>query len=337
MYGKKTIAIICLFLLICLLAGCDKSSHPGVNNTQGGNTDWFLKHAGFENASIEQIQVTADGKVLVSSAGRLYLNQGGGYTEVSPPDRVSIFYVMEGGNTQTLIAGCSTGILYMKDIMDKDWKKTGFKAYDQPVNTIAGDSGNGYIYVGQASKLGGGLWRSRDNGKTWEKITNTTARGVVLHPENSDILYTVDRATYLSTDRGITWNKINTAANYGVLIHPFSPETAYIAFSQGVVVAGHNGKITDTHHFGLPGAMTCLEINFARIGEWAVGIWDYPSGIGGLYYSFDSGKSWVQIEDELVNERVTDMRFDKEGDRLYIGTAGKGLWVLNLKKIRNEK
>jgi photosystem II stability/assembly factor-like uncharacterized protein len=271
----------------------------------------------------------------VATGGRIYIQHEENYTEIGPSEPVSIFYVMEQGNTQTLIAGSSTGILYLKDVQDKEWQQANLKLFKQPINTIAGDSRNGYIYVGQASKIGGGLWRSNDNGTSWEKLTSTTTRCVVVHPENSNILYTVDRVTNISTDQGTTWNKVKTPANYGVLIHPLSPEIAYIAFSGGVVLAEHDGKITTTQHFELPGAMTCLEMNFTRLGEWAVGIWDYPSGTGDLYFSFDSGQNWVKIE-ELANFRITDMRFSKAGDKLYVATAEQGLWMLNLEKVRNR-
>lgn len=333
MYGKK-IAVFFILLIICSFAGCDTNNPPAVNDVQGNQADWLLKQLGFANDGVEQIQVTTDGKVLVSSAGRIYQSRGEEFEDIGPPEPVSIFYVLERENAQTLIAGSNSGVLYMKDIRDKDWQKTNLKACAQPLNTIAGDIGNGYIYVGQASKLGGGLWRSRDGGKNWEKMTGDTARCVVVHPENSQVLYAVDRATRLSADQGKTWTKIDTAANYGVLIHPLSPEIGYIAFSQGVVVAEHDGKVTETRRFELLGSLTCLEMNFAVLGEWAVGIWDYPSGVGGLYFSLDSGSSWMKIEDRLINTRITDMRFDKAGNRLYIGTAEKGLWVLNVEKIR---
>lgn len=336
MYNKKMWALLLTLLMICVVAGCDSKNPSKVEGSQINKPEWLLKHLGFDNVDIQQIQVTTDGKILVSSAGKIHLLQGENFEEIDPPESVSIFYVMEKGNTQTIFAGSSSGTLYMKNIQEKEWQKTNLATYSQPINTIAGDHNNGYIYVGQASKLGGGIWKSIDNGITWTKLTDITARSVVVHPHNSDTLYAVDRVTNFSNDQGKTWNKINSAANYGVLIHPLSAKKAYIAFSQGVVIAEHNGTIKSVQRFNLPGAMTCLELNFARLDEWAVGNWDYPSGKGGLYLSFDSGDNWVMIEDNLNNTRITDMRFDKEGNMLYIGTAGKGLWALNLAKIRDQ-
>lgn len=337
----KWLIMFTLIIITLTQISCSNSTSGQSKDVEGNNAttkdleeDGKWQLLGPDSAKISQIQVSADGTVYLLSQGKLCLLQNDEFLDIGPQDEVAIFYVMENDQGKTLFAGGIGGAIFVKKA-DGPWEKAVSPVIKgQPVSTIAGDTSRGIVYVGQSSKNGGGLWSSQDEGKSWDKLTNISVRGLVVHPQDRDLLYIIDKAVYLSEDRGKHWEQIDTPANYGLLIHPLENQIIYIAYSKGVVLADKYGLVKNNDSFDLNGVMTCLEMNFIRYGEWAVAMWDYPSGSGGLYFSFDKGSSWTKTDETLDKVRIQDMRFDNKGDKLYIGTAGQGLWVLNLRKIR---
>lgn len=335
----RPLFILLVIIMVLFQISCSNETQPKPNQEVEGNKeieaeDWIWRNLGPDKAKIDQIQVASDGSVYLLTDSKLYLLQQNEFLNIGPQDEVAVFYVMEKGGENLIFAADNNGAIYLKR-KEGLWKKTVSPVHaGYPVSAIAGDINRGIVYVGQSSKSGGGLWKSQDEGKSWEKLTDITVRSVVVHPQEKDMLYIIDKATFLSGDGGKHWEKIGTPANYGILIHPLDSQNIHIAYSKGVVTADSLGGVKEKNSFDLSGAMTCLEMNFCRLGEWAVSMWDYPSGSGGLYLSFDKGSTWTKADKALDKVRILDMRFDHKGDKLYLGTAGQGLWELNLQKIR---
>ncbi len=334
--------IVLSLLLVCALAmngGCvDGKAPEGTGNEHSeilpDNSNWKWNNITNKNIDISRIQISKDGTIYVLSEGVIYSLEGQDMHPLHLEEEVSAFCLLDNQDSTKIIAGTADGNVYVKSIEDTGWEKSSISAYSSPVDTIIAGSPDASLYLGQSSKAGGGLWKSVDQGKTWEKLTDITVRGVTVHPQNPEIIYMVDRLTYMSHDGGNTWKKIDTGANYGVLIHPLQPDTAYLAFARGVVTVTHDGKINSQQQFYLPGGMTRMEYNPSTLNQWALGMWDYPSGTGGLYYTFNGGGRWSEIGEQMQDTRILDLYFSRDGKKLYIGTAGKGLWVLNIEKLK---
>lgn len=341
----KKLFILTLFVITLTQTACSYSSHsPKQSGNDQGQQETQMNKKGEEvskwqqlgpdMAEVSQIQVTSDDSVYLLSQGKLYLLKNDEFIHIGPQVEVTNFYVLEQKDKELVYAADNEGSLYVRNNKGSWYNTVSPVIKGQPISAMAGDASRGILYVGQSSKNGGGLWKSEDEGRSWKKLTDTTVRSVVIHPQERDFLYIIDKAAYLSSNGGKNWEKIDTPANYGLLIHPLDNQTIYLAYSKGVVTAELDGIIKNNASFELPGVMTCLEMNFIRYGEWAVSMWDYPSGTGGLYLSFDKGSVWTKIDEKLDKVRILDMRFGQNGDKLYIGTAGQGLWTLNLQKIR---
>lgn len=127
---------------------------------------------------------------------------------------------------------------------------------NQPVMTlgdIAVDWKNNILYAGtgennssRSSYAGNGVYRSNDEGKTWENIgleeTHRTG-DIVLNPDNRDVILvgalghlyspSPERGVFKTTDGGKTWNKtLYINENTGVIElqqHPTDPNILYAA------------------------------------------------------------------------------------------------------------
>ncbi len=154
------------------------------------------------------------------------------------------------------------------------------------------------MYVAAAT---GGLWRTRDNGVTWEslfdKVPVHSIGDVVVNQSNPNIIWvgTGERANrqsvgwgdgiYKSTDAGKTWTNLGLRAskNIGrIVLHPSNPDIAYVA-AQGSV--------------------------------WG------PGGDRGIFKTTDGGKTWSRtlfVDDETGG---TDIAIDpSDSNILYAAT-----------------
>lgn len=119
------------------------------------------------------------------------------------------------------------------------------------IGDIAVDWKNGTIIIGtgennssRSSYSGTGLYKSSDDGKTWEHIGlgNTHRTGkVLIHPDNPDILIVAalgalyspneNRGIYKTTDGGTSWKKTlyidENTGGIDMVMHPGNPDILY--------------------------------------------------------------------------------------------------------------
>ncbi len=166
------------------------------------------------------------------------------------------------------------------------------------------------------------LYKSTDGGITWNKLTRGLPSGDVgrigidISPVNPDVLYAVVEAaegagTYRSTDRGASWSKMsnyNTSGNYyqELFCDPKDVNKIYITFTYFMMSEdggktmkrlGEMHKHVDNH---------AIWINPNDTSQMIVGC------DGGVYESYDSGKSWHFKENLPVTQFykvVTDNAF----------------------------
>ena len=191
------------------------------------------------------------------------------------PDDPSHFYVAyaSGGLWETKNNGNSFNSIFDNKIV-------------MTIGDIIVDWVNNIIYVGtgennssRSSYSGFGMYKSKDNGKSWEHLGLDDSHHIgriVLHPDNPDIIWVAslghlysensDRGVYKSIDAGKTWNKIlfvnNKTGAIDIVIDPSNPDILYSAMWEKDRKA-----------------------------------WDFDgSGIGsGIYKSVDGGSSWLEV------------------------------------------
>ncbi len=134
-----------------------------------------------------------------------------------------------------------------------EWNTQSYNPGNGRVNLIVKDpSASNTYYVGTPA---GGLWRTTNEFGTWEPLTDNLptlgVSGIVIHPDNSDIIYigtgdgdgtdTYSNGVLKTNDGGLTWN--TTGFSYSLseelqvhklLMHPENPDILFAATRVGL-------------------------------------------------------------------------------------------------------
>ncbi len=202
------------------------------------------------------------------------------------------------------------------------------------------------IYVGTGSACprgnvspGNGMYRSTDEGVTWNKIGLRDAGQigkVVIHPDNPDVVWVAalgnafasndQRGVFKSSNGGKTWDKVlfinNKTGAVDLAINPSNPRILYAAMWQmerkpwtlidggtsgGIFQSKDGGATWKKLEGGLPTGLlgriglTISPVNPERV--WAQ-IQAKKEESGGLYRSDDAGKTWKRINrDHKLRQR----------------------------------
>ncbi len=161
----------------------------------------------------------------------------------------------------------------------------------------------------------GGLWRTRDQGDTWQRIDGTPASlpngvtnsdvhcVVILDGPPKTIVVAVVNALFISQDDGVTWTRQDTRASYGIYytrLVAAIPGTSDLLLGIGDATPGTMTRI----FYSTDLAQTWTEATLdspANSTVWAFGVHAADPALvfagtkyGHLYRSTDTGRSWTR-------------------------------------------
>ncbi len=148
---------------------------------------------------------------------------GGVHRVVLDPKNPKRLYAALNGN----IKHTANGGLYLSNDGAESWKKVAIPASIKAVNHVSINPKDGAIYISCGTEYStldeGGVWRSTNSGKSWEKIFDMpyvwicesssvdpniiTVSVPIQHRVRGSV--SVNPGAYLSQDGGKSWNKIN--------------------------------------------------------------------------------------------------------------------------------
>lgn len=194
----------------------------------------------------------------------LYINHNTGASQVEfhPKNPKILFAVMwehrEGPWENARFPGPNSGLYKSRD-GGKTWKKQtkGLPTAKETLGRIGvgiSPSNPKIVYATVNARQNAGIYKSTDEGESWTLI-NTDRRlwgrgddfaEIKVHPNNSDVVFVGNIASYRSDDGGKTWTSIKGAPGgddyHRIWINPEQPDIMLFAADQGATITVNGGR-----------------------------------------------------------------------------------------------
>lgn len=223
------------------------------------------------------------------------------------------------------------------------------------------------VYAGTGSDglrsnviAGKGVYKSTDQGKTWQHIglEKTGHIGAVeVHPTNPDVAFVAaigqafeanpERGLYRTRDGGESWEKVlhisDTTGITDVEFHPANPEVLYAAAWRAerkpwtIISGGKEGGIYKSTDGGSSWTKLTSGLPQGIVGKADLAVSpaapdrvyaliEAPQGVGGLYRSEDQGESWslISTKKELLDRPFYYCNVDvnpENADAVYVSAT----------------
>ncbi len=194
----------------------------------------------------------------------LYINHNTGAIQVEfdPTNPDVVFADMwehrEGPWENARFSGPNSG-LYKSTDGGTTWRRLteGLPTNEQGLGRIGvgiAPSNPNRMYATVDARENGGVYRSDDAGESWRRISTDRrlwGRGgdfgeIRVHPENPDVVFVGNIASYRSDDGGMTWTSLKGAPGgddyHRLWINPKHPDIMLFAADQGAVVTVNGGQ-----------------------------------------------------------------------------------------------
>jgi len=276
---KKHVLII-LLPVILVLSGCSLIPGSGTSTTTAGSfwksTDggkvWEIKNKMANNASVPEVDILS--------------------LAINPQDSNNILF------------GTAKNGIYKTTDGGESWAAINFTS--EKVYGLAMDPRDPQIiYASGVWQKRGKLFKSKDQGTTWEEIYTSVTNGTLIvslamSPKNPDIIYisTSDKQILKTTDSGYSWKNLFAASSPVVKMGLDMADERLLYFNT------LNGEIFRSRDEGT----TFEDISKKILATWNMNNniriietdpvntkWVYAAGKTGLLLSKDGGETWEKI------------------------------------------
>jgi photosystem II stability/assembly factor-like uncharacterized protein len=219
------------------------------------------------------------------------------------------------------------------------------------------------VYVGYQH-----VYRSRDRGDTWERISDDltdnnprqmgvnpsaipyqTLTHIAESPLTKGLIYagTDDGNLHVTRDDGKTWT--NIGRNLPMALKKWVSRIVPSKYDAGTVFVAQRGREDDdfapylwksTDHgatwASVVGNIPAGSINVIREDPSVKGVL-YAGNDFGAYVSKDGGAKWNVLGANLPSVQVSDLQIHPRDHLIVISTYGRGMWVMDARRVRAIK
>lgn len=220
-----------------------------------------------------------------------------------------------------ILIGSAAGGVWKTTNSAQTWTPTFDKESAIAVNALAFDYSNpNIVYAGTGENynnpptlltatpayLGDGIFKSTDEGVTWNKLsleTNGAVSKIFVHRQNPSIVYAVvnkqNGGFYRSTDAGATWTRTNSGESHDMTVDPGNSDVLYITYPSGIRKSTNAGLTFVNASSGINtsgGVRYSISLSAADPSRLYVLAARGGSGsIAEIYRSTNSGSSWEMV------------------------------------------
>jgi len=186
------------------------------------------------------------------------------------------------------------------------------EVFEASATSLVADQNN-FLLVGHEAYVdppgfsGGGIYRSTDNGSTWELLgfDREFISAIAVTPEGDILLSNAySSSLYQSTDDGVSWGY--------VINGPYA--SALLSTLDGKIIAGTNSGIFCSTDRGDTWFQTLSdEVEIHSFAYHPEGKILAAAGTGRIYLSEDGGESWERTDSGIGDRDVVGVAFDSRG------------------------
>lgn len=328
--------------------------------SEDGGTTWAIASRGYTGVKVGSLAVdpVEPSRAFVAAESGLFTTPDGGATWVvlssEPATTLSPVGVIavDPDDPLHLIAGTSLGLSLGESTdggvdwtqvhTDPDesigWRDIAFAASD-PTTVYAGSATAGLILEWDDHPSAAGIYVSQDGGSHWRlasgpRDANVQVTDLDIHPTDPRTAFAAAKQDGLlaTTDGGETWEEIPTGAGthtltLSIAVDQLEPRHMLAGFSPGGIRSSDDGGTTWTSATGFFPESAIGAIVFDPTDPTIVYASDLFSGV---YRSADGGRSWTAINEGLRTRAVAALAITSDGNHLYAGTLGEGVYRLDL-------
>ena len=180
---------------------CTRDAGKSWDPCMTGFKKWFVRQIAFDHRSTEVLYATSEDDLYVSRNG------GGRWDPLGVGQGAVLTFLQHPHNPELLLAGCEDGGIHISTNGGESWNSAQGIPETSMYALAASADGNQLYAAGWES----GIWRSTDNGSTWEILWDPDAIQaffcLLVDPRDPQHLYagTDGNGVYESFDGGRMW------------------------------------------------------------------------------------------------------------------------------------
>lgn len=319
------LAILLLGTVSTLASAHDPSAWGGVYRTRDDGGSWLAVDADlFIGASLAvAVSPTDPNHLLYATDTRLLRSRNGGRDwsqEAAELVYGAVFATAIGKDGRTMLASTASGLFRGRDA--EAWRPVGAPSGATPARFISAlPTPGGFILAGP-----GGLYRSTDDGLTWNRtgdalpdkpITSLTRSSA---PPVEQLFAVAGSRAWLSNDGGVTWRPIGLPDGHTETVSSDRAGHALWAFADDRLHRSTDGGATwqPVGNAVTPANTAVRGLAVANDGR-TISLATHR----GLLRSTDAGTTWAQVEGALPTKLESGflIRDPHDAQTLYVGFA----------------